>query len=303
MSQGKVDYYISVTDDSGLVTRVPAGAPAVWYSFDVGDIEGDELAYDDGSWEHTTYVDSLPEEWAVRFTPPIYPFYLKGAKVSLGHGFPDTLHQQFVVKIYDDDGPDYLPQSLLWGPDTTGSIGNVIGAMAFLDRNVTYWAPVIIRDSLGNPLEIENGDFYISVKNISDPPDLEAFNRDSSGWNEVQGSRSYFYDPCEGGWYSEDDTVANHYARMSHRMIRAVGGTFAQVEHLMIARENHNVRLLWQNNGSTFYSVYADSASYGNFTNQVAVLPDTTWIDVGASVDRSLRFYQVRGSVFGPWGN
>ena len=303
MSQGKVEYYISATDDSGAVTRNPSGAPAQWYSFDVGDINGNELAYDDGGWERTTYVDTTAEEWAVKFTPSAYPFYLKGAEVSLGHGFPDSLHQRFTVKIYDDDGPDYRPRTLLWGPDTTGSIGNVVGAMAWLNRNVTYWAPVVIRDSSGTLIRIEAGAFYISVKNLAGPPWLECFNRDSSGWNQQIGSQSYFYDPCQQGWYSEDDTVANHYARRSHRMIRALGGSIAQVEHLLIERENDDIRLIWHDNGSPFYAIYADTLYPGNFTNQVAVLPDTTWIDHEASQDRALRFYQVRGSVNGPWGN
>jgi thermitase len=302
MTQGTVDYYISAADDSGATSYDPAGAPDEWLSFDIGDIAGDELAYDDGGWEYTTYTQDANEEWAVKFTPTAYPFYLKGAEISVGHGWPDMVHQKIVVTVYDDDGPDYLPQTVLWGPDTTGSIGNEVGTMVALDRNVAYWAPVVIRDNLGMPILIENGDFYVSASNLDHYP-REAFNRDSSGWVESLGGRSYFYDACEEGWYSEDDTLANPNARRSNRMIRAMGGTLAQVSDLWIEREDANIRLTWPDNGSPFYSIYADSMSSGNFNNQVAVLPDTTWIDVGATMIESHRYYQVRGSLYGSWGN
>jgi hypothetical protein len=273
------------------------------HSFDIGDIDGDELAYDDGGWEYTTHTEDSLCEWAVRFTPTIYPFYIKGAKVSLGHGFPEIPHQRFVVKIYDDDGPDYYPQTVLWGPDTTGSIGNVIGGMEILDRNYTYWAPVVVRDSLGVPLLIAEGDFYISVRNITEPSTVESFNRDSSSWNAGQGSRSYIYDHCMDMWYSEDDTTVYEHARQSHRMIRAMGGTLAQVSYLFIERDSNNIRLSWPDNGSPFYSIYADSTATGGFTDQQAVQSDTTWLDVGASTNNHMRYYQVRGSLYGDWGN
>jgi len=302
MTQGMIDYYISAGDDSGTTAYDPATAPADYHSFDVGDIAGDELAYDDGGWEYMTYTQDIDEQWAVRFTPTIYPFYLKGAMISVGHGWPDLLHQRIVVTVYADDGPGYLPQTVLWGPDTTGSIGNEVGTMVALNRNVAYWAPVVIRDSTGLPLLIESGDFYVSVKN-QNGWSIEAFNRDSSGWTEAQGSRSFFYDACEEGWYSEDDTVANSNARRAHRMIRALGGTLAQVSVLWIERDSANVRLTWVGNGSPFYSIYSDSMSSGSFNNQVAVLPDTTWIDIGAIAMGSHRYYQVRGSLYGDWGN
>ena len=86
-------------------------------------------------------------------------------------------------------------------------------------------------------------------------------------------------------------------------MIRATGGTLAQISYLFIERDSNNIRLSWLDNGSPFYSIYSDSIATGGFTNQQAVLPDTSWLDIGASTNNQLRFYQVRGSLYGDWGN
>jgi hypothetical protein len=87
-------------------------------------------------------------------------------------------------------------------------------------------------------------------------------------------------------------------------MIRALGGTVAQVSDLWIEREDStSIRLTWNDNGSPFYSIYSDTSSGGSFDNQMAVLPDTTYIDIGVVTGHSIRYYQVRGSLFGSWGN
>jgi hypothetical protein len=201
-SYGTVNYYIEAEDASkGLVSTTDT------YSFDICPVVGTEIVYDDGTVENATCWNPGYEDnrFAVRFTPPAYPCTLNVVKLGLAVDWPDEAHQQFLVEIYDDDGTGGLPGTLLYGPDTTGSIGNVIGGVTGLAD--PQWAYVCIEP----PLVITDGEFYVAKGQTTVSPECEGLDIDQDGG---VFDRSWTYD------YSTD-TWSEYYAGSRALMIRA----------------------------------------------------------------------------------
>jgi hypothetical protein len=114
-----------------------------------------EIAYDDGSAEEGEEVG------AVRFTPEQYPVVLKRIRfynLSLRSGFQK-------VWMYDDDGPEGSPGTLLFGPTTFPGF--------------SQWVEFDLPDSL--QAVIEEGDFYIAIKPAYGDPISPPLGRDVDG--------------------------------------------------------------------------------------------------------------------------
>jgi len=198
LSYGTINYYIQATDDSGMVSTNPPGAPGEYYSFDIQEFLGLELIYDDGTVENATYWSPTYENgrFAVQFTPPVYPCTLNAVKLGIFTDWPDETHQQLAVEIYDDDGVDGAPGTMIYGPDTTGSIGNVVGGLPSGGTSPPYtldWAYVCIHPTL----VITNGDFYVAKAQITVAPKCEALEMDQDG---DMAHRSWKRDPTTGVW-------------------------------------------------------------------------------------------------------
>jgi len=192
---GTINYYIQAEDDSGAAGTDPPGAPTEHYSFEIQPFAGTELSYDDSTkenaWTWTEFDSTMAGRWAVRFTPQAYPCTLKSIKVGVDPDFPDPAHQPFAVEIYDDDGPAGEPGTMIYGPDTTGSIGNVVGGVAALSEPI--WAYACIHP----PVVIEEGDVYAAVGAVTLAPFAEAWDIDEDG---IHHRRSWVH-VADEGWY------------------------------------------------------------------------------------------------------
>ena len=208
---GTINYYIQAVDDSGATGTDPPGAPAEHYSFEIQPFAGTEIIYDDSTAEQPWWINesdtAFAGRWAVRFTPQAYPCTLKTVKVAVAKDNPDGAHQPFAVEIYDDDGPAGEPGTMIYGPDTTGSIGNVVGGVAALPDPV--WAHACIHP----PVVIEEGDFYAAVGAVTLAPHAEGWNVDNDGYHR---RRSWVRVPNEGWRFWE--SYLGHPANL---MIRA----------------------------------------------------------------------------------
>ena len=113
-----------------------------------------EIKYDDGTHDDMLSWVTAGGESAVRFTAPYSPFTITGGKINVGDGtFPagaDYLGTDFKIYIYDDDGQDSLPGTLL---DSATVVVNRYEWIKFGGLNA----------------EIDNGDFYIAMKQLYDP--------------------------------------------------------------------------------------------------------------------------------------
>jgi hypothetical protein len=178
------------------------------FSYDVCPVVGTEIVYDDGSVENATcwLAGYESNRFAVRFTPPAYPCTLNAAKLGIAGDWPDDLHQQFYVEVYDDDGTGGLPGTMLYGPDLTGSVGNIIGGVPAYPAMV--WAYVCIDP----PVIITDGDFYIAKGQATVNPECEGLDIDDTG---TQYSRSYQYSASTFTW-------SEYYPGSRNLMIRAI---------------------------------------------------------------------------------
>ncbi len=113
-----------------------------------------EIKYDDGTHDDMLSWAIAGGESAVRFTAPFYPFTVTGGKINVGDGtFPagaDYLESDFKIYIYDDDGQDNLPGTVL---DSATVVVNRYEWIKFDGINA----------------EIDSGDFYIAMKQLYDP--------------------------------------------------------------------------------------------------------------------------------------
>ncbi|MBU1983334.1 hypothetical protein KJ815_02875, partial [bacterium] len=255
---GNYEYYVQMRDNADRPVRDPVGAPVNFHTFTVGDLCEAAIAYDDGTAEFYGWSDggTLNDfEWAVKFTPVGVPYVLCGASVAVSHGLPDTMHSPIQVRVYDANGAGGQPGTLLW-QGSHGSIGNEIGGLSA----GIHWADVVIRDGGGEKLMLSVPEFYISVSNLGFGK-YEAFGRDANGPN---AHRSYFYDPCEVEWFSEDDTTASDNAYPGNRMIRALGYAVAPPD-LVAARDGDEIKLHWSSTGAPLYNVYSSALPEGPF--------------------------------------
>ena len=113
-----------------------------------------EIAYDDNSAENAWAWSDESNMWAVRFTPTAYPVTLKTGRFYIYPGWPDPGNDNFNVSIFDNDGADGAPGTLLGGPISSGAITH-------------GWADVNV-SSLD--ITVTDGDFYIALIQIGDYP-------------------------------------------------------------------------------------------------------------------------------------
>jgi hypothetical protein len=195
MPYGTVNYYIEADDGIGgmAITDI--------YSFEIQEFVGLENIYDDGTVETAWTFNELDPlfigRWAVRFTPMAYPCTLTAAKVGIWKDWPDDAHQPFAVEVYDDDGVGGEPGTMIYGPDTTGSVGNIVGGLDPLAPPL--WAYVCISP----PVVITEGDFYIAVGAVTLFPESEGWDVDEDG---LFYGRSWVYDP-DGIWHLFEDYI------------------------------------------------------------------------------------------------
>jgi hypothetical protein len=146
-----------------------------------------EIAYDDGAAE-----GGMLGTGAVRFTPTQYPVTLRQVSYNswtINIGFS-------TVWMYDDDGPDGLPGTLLFGP------------VVFLEWEVYHWVEFDLPDSLQT--RIDEGDFYIAIRPAQKDWLWPPLGRDVDG---VPQSRS---------WIPEGDTWIPLDPELGNVMIRVI---------------------------------------------------------------------------------
>jgi hypothetical protein len=122
-----------------------------------------ELIYDDGSVNDKWWWSSAGGEFAVRFTPLSYPVTLKTARVCIYPDDHNSAHEQFAIEVYDDSG-------------TSGEPGTKLGGPVYHTATEWGWCDV---DVSGLDITISDGDFYISMKQLTDPPNCEALSYDN----------------------------------------------------------------------------------------------------------------------------
>ena len=122
-----------------------------------------ELIYDDGTVNGWYGWESAGGAFAVRFTPLSYPMTLKTARVCIFPDDPDLTHEQFAIEVYDDSG-------------TSGEPGTKLGGPVYHTATDWGWCDV---DISGLDITISDGDFYISMKQLTYPK-YEALSYDNS---------------------------------------------------------------------------------------------------------------------------
>lgn len=141
-----------------------------------------EIAYDDGvaddAWAWESAGPGGPV-WAVRFTPQSYPADLETARVCLSDEWPDADHEKFIIRVYDDDGAGGAPGS---------SLGATTGGPA------TSWGWWDV-DISGLGITINDGDFYIGYRQLTDWPNCEGLCID---YTDPDGRSWLWYG---GEWY------------------------------------------------------------------------------------------------------
>ena len=135
--------------------------------------------YDDGGIEDFALWQDAGSLNAVRFTPPGYPVQIVGARFNVGDGsFPGPfLGSGFTVCVFDDDGPDGLPGTLLDSVPVT--------------VNNYHWV-----EAHGLSAVITSGDYYIAMLQTAAPPaaaplgvdmSLPTYNRSYSKFQTIPG--------------------------------------------------------------------------------------------------------------------
>lgn len=289
LGEGSYEYYLRVTDGSGASTVCPVGAPATLYSFDVAALCEEEIGYDDGSaeWFNWGAGDAMTGAvWAVKFGPVDTPFVLCGARFAASCIWPDTVHSPMEVIVLDDDGLEGVPGTVIANV-TTGSVGNVIGGLPA----GTNWARAFFADESGDPLLIHSPEFYVAMSNIAATAS-EAFGRDT---NSLNAHRSYYYDPCDEQWYSEDDTLASENTYPGNRLIR-IQGYSLNAPAVVIRCNGGTIGLHWPNSGAPVYQVYAAEFVGGPYS-LMHVTADTFLTVANVDTAALRRFYQVRAAT------
>ena len=144
-----------------------------------GNYNYDEIAYDDDEADDY-FTFSNPGYINVnKFTPWSYPAEVTGGRINVGDGsFPGPfLGTQFRAMIFDDDGPDGLPGTVLDSMDVTVENYN--------------WV-----EFEGMSAIITSGNFYLGMKQLAPSPDAAPVGVDSDNPTYY---KSYSYLP-ELGW-------------------------------------------------------------------------------------------------------
>jgi subtilisin family serine protease len=211
LGDGSYEYYIRAVDMLGASDSTDN------LFFDVGFSCEEELAFDDGEGEAFDWVLDTRFRWAVKLSPPAFPFVLCGARYGVARAEPDSFHQPVAVEIRLDNGG--LPGLAIYGQNT-GSVGNIVGGVP---EGVPLWADVVLRDEEFSPIPVY-GDFFLIVGN-TDSSGYEAFARDTTSENQ---GRSFFFDPEQSVWHNENDAFPG--AHPGNRLIRAYGYVYQPPE-------------------------------------------------------------------------
>jgi hypothetical protein len=282
LAEGYYQYYLRCTDAQSLSTFSPTSGV---YTFDAGNLCNAWISFDDGSAENYNWVDGPDFQWAVKFTPTIFPFALCAAKFAVCPTRPDATHVPIRIAVLLANGPGGLPGTVVWS-DTTGTAGNVLGGLP----TGPAWSEVVIRSG-GAPLSLSSA-FYLSVMNTEPRDYPESFGTDTSS---TRAHTSYFYDACDQQWYSEDAVLTN--ARPGNRMIRASG--FSLVPPQIVIRRvgvTNDVTISWNSVGAPYYKVYRDTDPNGTFATFVGSTSGTSLTDTGTIGSNLKMFYRVVSS-------
>lgn len=254
----RYDYYFSAFD--GVYTVIlPENAPTDYYHTNILE-PALEINYDNGSDYQVFYFERWWGRNAVRFTPPYYPYYLGGAKLMIANMEPDDDHQDIVVEVFDDNGTDNLPGTLLYGSDETGTSWN-LGVDACDDTASASW----IYAKFCPCVKITEGDFYIAVRNLDDSesPEMEAFFYDDDGpsGTSYPDYRSYVFYPDgtpNSGYWILDTLEFSPGDPHSDLMLRAIECGIESPRDLTInfIDSTGNVKLNWDSSVACCFNVY-----------------------------------------------
>lgn len=275
--QGAYDYFIRATDGANTVDTDT-------FAFDVEDCPA-PIVFDDGTAEGYNWAHETAYSWAVRYTPPGYPFLLCGFQVAIAKTHPDSSHSPIGARVIMADGVASLPGTIVW-TETSGSVGNVIGG---LPNGQVAWATVVTLDGLGAPLVL-GGPFFVAIDNPVGGK-YEAFGRDDN----TASINSYFYDGCDSLWYSENDLVPN--AQGGQRMIRLLGAAIPAPTELVILPNGSDIVLYWADAGAPYYRILSSMTTGGPFTTVEGSTSGTTFTDLGAVDTDAVKFYVVVSSA------
>ena len=291
-------YYFSASD--GVETLLPATAPTEHYHVDIMSAPS-EIVYDDGADYYVTIFYAWWARYAVRFTPPSYPYYLGGAHFKAPNNWPDDLHQDMIFEVYDDNGASNLPGTLLYGPDETGMCWN-LGVDACDDTSFNSWYYVKFCPCV----EIIEGDFYIAMRNLDDSeyPAMEGFAFDSDGpsGTSYPDYRTYAFYPDETPGSGEWHIDTSHFTAEdphSDLLLRAVECGVVDPSDLTVIEDGTgNVELNWDGTGACCFDVYRaadmDDPSWPGDFSLIASCVQPPYQDVLAAEQKAL--YVVAGA-------
>ncbi len=223
-----------------------------------------EISYDDGSAENAwvwTYEGNI---WAVGFTPIEYPVRLETGKFYIYPGWPDPGNDNFNVSIFDDDGPDGAPGTLLGGPINSGPIA-------------TGWVDVGI-SSLN--ITITDGDFYLALVQVGDHPNSVGMGTDENGpWAQRSWQRNVV---AGGDWVQLDSSYGNILTRAVVGIVSTISGdapfytTSDNPQTCLNLESGDSCNQTWQVNATGNPGSYEFSAVYNSETYAWYVPSNTT---------------------------
>ncbi|MCK5839308.1 MAG: hypothetical protein KAG99_05635, partial [Bacteroidales bacterium] len=116
-----------------------------------------DIIYDDGTMENVAAWNEENGEFAVRFTPQGYPNDLISFSMHIWDGsWPEgDILSPFIINVYDDDGPDGAPGTLL------GSLERTPENYGWVTFDITELEICVV-----------NGEFYLAHQQIGTFPDV-----------------------------------------------------------------------------------------------------------------------------------
>ena len=234
-----------------------------------------EVAYDDNSAETYQWTSQDNAAWAVKFTPPVTPFVICSAEISISTSDPDSMHDPIQARILAADGQGGSPGTELFSA-VRGNIGNEIGG---LPPDTDQMAHVILYDPAVNPVVLSE-DFYLAVQNI--PGGTEAFGLDTSS---LSAGRSYHFDPTSGQWLAENHNYVIH--------VRGWQNTAAE---LVIIQQISDVILYWSPGAAAYYQVYKSAEIDPTTWQWIGTVSDNLFDEIGGIDLETRSFYRVQAS-------
>jgi hypothetical protein len=66
---------------------------------------------------------------------------------------------------------------------------------------------------------------------------------------------------------------------------------------VVVYRAGDDAELYWTSTGAPYYRIYSDTTPFGSFATLEGSTSDTTFVDVNAVIDASMKFYRVVSST------